>query len=508
MKTKFKKFVAMLVGAIMILTTFSLAGCSNSKKVNEVNDLKFDEQGNVIFNNVQLNVWSVIGAPDNVYLDKVNRAFNDYYRSDGISAKITSISNNDFYTQLANTINTDPDNAPDVVIMHSERLNRLAADKVIVPMESYYKDAKINFNADDYLSNVISECYYNNQLYGVPLDVHAGVWYVREDILAKNGLKKPTCLSEFVNVCNALIEKYDNGELWHRAMDKTNASKTEWTQAKDLGEHFYPVVMSETGGIENGWIPQTAVFQNGGTLTDSKGYPAWNTDGLKSVLEMFRDWQTGQGNFKGTPYKGAFVAENGSAEKVWSDLSSGRAVFSCEGPWWAESRLNEYEEVLGNKKDNEGNTYKPLGIMNMSKMYAMDETNPNASKVYGVGHCFAISKTVQSRTKRVAASIYAKYMTENSVDYTQGGHIPASKKILNSEEYTSRPWYSRYLKEFGDPESFVMLGRTPYYSAVYTGLKQLYMDIFIESKKDVSVADLLKTNYNEAIKKIKSQQDL
>ena len=29
--------------------------------------------------------------------------------------------------------------------------------------------------------------------------------------------------------------------------------------------------MSAAGGIETGWIPQTAVFQNGGALVDANG---------------------------------------------------------------------------------------------------------------------------------------------------------------------------------------------------------------------------------------------
>lgn len=504
-KIKSLRTLISLVGLIVGAT--SMVSCGGST-YSESNDITHDSSGNIVFDNVELKVWSVIGDPDNVYLDKVNKAFNDYYAEEGIHATVTSIAESDFYTQLANTINTDPDNAPDIAILHSERLNRLAADKVFIPMDEYLNDPVVNFDASNYLSNVISECYYENQLYGVPLDVHAGVWYVREDILAKNGLSKPTCLSEFVRVCNELVKKYDEGTLWHRAMDKTDSTKTQWTQAKDLGDHYYPVVMSEGGGIEQGWIPQTAVFQNGGQLTTENGRPAWNTDGLKEVLEMFRNWQTGEGNFKGTSYAGAFVAENGSAETVWSDLSSGKAVFSCEGPWWIESRLNEYESVLGGLQDENGDVYQPLGIMNMSKLYAMDENAEYANKIYGVGHCFATTKVVTSKTKRIACALYSKYMTENAVDYTQGGHLPACRTILNSKEYTSKSWYTRYLSEFGDPENFVMLGKTKYYSAVYEGLKQLYMDVFIESKKNISVEELIRTNYDTAIQQIDSSEDL
>lgn len=494
-------------GLAVAFTAGIAAGCGHGSN-NVQDDLRFDEFGDPIFEDVNLKVWSIVGDPDDVYLEKVNKMFNDYYRENGLQAKITPIVNGDFYQQVANTITTDPRNAPDVIIIHSERLSGLASNNVIVPMSEYFEAAKTQFDPNAYLDNVIGECYYKNELYGVPLDVHAGVWFVRSDILEKNGLEKPTTLTEFVEVCNALVEKYEAGTLWHRAMNKTNEAACQWTQSKTFGDHFYPVVMSKDGGIEQGWIPQTAVFQNGGALTDDRGYPAWNTKGLENVMQMFRNWQTGKGDFKGTPYAGAFVSGKDDTNTVWSKLASGEAVFSCEGPWWIEQRFDEYEDILGGLTDEENRTYAPLDIMNMSKMYALDEHADYAGEIYGVGHCFSICRTVTSKTKRVAAALYAKFMTENAVDYMQGGHLPACKAILESQQYKEKPFYERYLKEFGDPENFVMLGNTPYYSAVYEGLKNVYSDIFNSNFKDRTVAQIVKSRYDNAVNYIKASEEL
>lgn len=510
---KLKKLISLLLCGAMAMSCGVYAACAHGSGVNVVDDLKYDEYGDPVFDNVELKVWSIVGEPDNVYLDRVNDMFNAYYRTNGLSAKITSLSNGDFYTQLANTINTDPSNAPDVIVYHSERLTKLANDKIILPMDEYYEAVKSGFTADSYISNVMDECYYGGKVYGVPLDVHAGVWYVRTDILEKNGLEKPSSLSEFIEVCNALVEKYNNGELWHRAMDKDSA-KCVWTKAKTYGDSYYPVVMSQFGGIETGWIPQTAVFQNGGKLTDSEGNPVWNTQGLEDVLTMFRDWQTGTNTLKNADnsdrfsYSGAFVKGDDDTNTVWSKLASGEAVFSCEGPWWIEQRFNEYEALIGDLADTEGKVYQPLDIMNMSKLYAMDESAATASDIYGVGHCFSISKTVTSKTKCVAAALYAQYMTENAVDYMQGGHLPANKNILESEQYKSKPFYTRYLQEFGDPENFVMLGNTPYYEAVYEKLKLTYSDVFTASKANVTVKEIINLRYKEAQREIESIKDL
>lgn len=478
-------------------------------------DIKYDEYGDPVFFDdngkpIELNVWSIVGAPDNAYLDVVNNMFNDYYKESGVSAKVRSIANGDFYAQLANTINTDVKNAPDVVIYHSERLPLLASNNLLRPLDEFYAELgdKNTFSADNYIESVMNECYYKDKVYGVPLDVHSGVWYVRSDILEKNGLEMPTTLTEFVSVCNDIIDLYNDGKLWYRAMKQGGAEQCAWKRTKDFGSEYCPVVMSAAGGIETGWIPQTAVFQNGGALVDANGKPAWNTQGLNDVMSMFRDWQTGEGTFKGEKYSGKFVSENNDYNTVWSKLSSGEAIFSFEGPWWTEQRLNEYDDILGNLADGEGKTYKPLDVLSPSKLFALDESGADASKVYGVGHCFSVCRTVTSKSKCVAAALYAQYMTENSAEYTQGGHLPACKQVLESDKFKSMPCYDRYLKKLGNPEDFVMLGGTTYYSEVYEKLKLVYADVFTPSKNNVSIKDLIDARYQEAMKSIDASEGL
>lgn len=519
---KAKKIIGgILAAALTVGCVFSCA-CAPKGGGNVVDDLEgnltYDEFGDPVFKNkVNLNVWSIIGDPDDKYLDKVNKAFNDRYKDSGISATIVEKDNATFYTSLANTINTDPESAPDVIIYHSERLNMLAHDSVIRPMDEYFDVLNSSaygevtpFAKTNYLSNLVQECTYNNKLYGVPLDVHPGIWYVREDILKENGLTKPTCLSEIVSVCNALIEKNKAGTLKTRAMDKLNPAKQGWTTEAFKGKDYCPIIMSEQGGMETGWIPQTAVFQNGGALAGADGKPTWNTQGLEDVLQMFRDWQTGNnsdtalkdknGNNKFT-YSGKFIADDNTSD-IWTKLASGEAIFGFQGTWFIESKFDEFNDALGT------DPYEALGLMNLSKTLALDEDAECASDVYGVGHCFSISRTVTSKTRCVAAAIYSQYMTENSWEYTDGGHLPASKAVLNSQRLKDRPYYQKYLTEFGDPESLRMLGNTPHYKETYVTLKEVYKDVFTSTKKNISVHNIVSSRFNEAMQSIKDGEDL
>ena len=90
-----KKFRFRILCAILsVVTCLSLftacGGGNNGGKLNDL-DLRFDENGDPIFNDITLNVWSVIGLPDNVYLNRVADSFNDYYKNNGVKVVVRSM---------------------------------------------------------------------------------------------------------------------------------------------------------------------------------------------------------------------------------------------------------------------------------------------------------------------------------------------------------------------------------------------------------------------------------
>lgn len=490
-----KRVLSLILCVVLVFQGVILTGCQSAETttsptagtVPPIKDIEYDEFGNPVFEQkITLKVWSVIGNPDNAYLNMVNQQFNEMFKNNNIEAEITSIDTSLFYTQFANALNTDPENAPDVVIFHSERLTSLVDNNMIIPIESCLSAINMTLNKDNYLSNVLAECYAGDTLYGVPLDIHSGLWYVRDDILEKNGLSRPTTLAEFEEVCQALKDLQAEGKLWVRALDMNNNENRQWRQIGPEAD-FFPVEMSGSDNMEAGWLPQTAVLQNGGSLTNEKGEPAWNEcAGLQTVLEKFNSWQ------------GTFIGENRDFNTLWSNLGSGMAVFGFEGPWWAEDRLNQYDSIL-----EEGS----LGVMGLSKLLALDPKAECADLVYGVGHCFAVSKSVTDDKVKAAGALYAKFMTENSIKYMKGGHLPACKSVLNNPEYTSSVEYSRYLQYMGNPENFVTLGSTKYFSPVYEQLKMAYV-YTLNKNKEGTVESFIKEAYDKAMKEIRANEDL
>jgi len=98
-------------------------------------------------------------------------------------------------------------------------------------------------------------------------------------------------------------------------------------------------------------------------------------------------------------------------------------------------------------------------------------------------------------------------MTENAIKYTEGGHLPACKSVLDNPEYKNSTAYNRYLKFMGQPEDYVMLGNTQYFSPVYEQLKTAYIWTLSKNKSG-TVEEHIKGCFDEAMAQIKGADDL
>ena len=61
------------------LALLGLASCGGQGGDDPTDSLTTDSEGNVVFDNVKLRVWSVIGDPDRAYLEMVNSSFNTFF---------------------------------------------------------------------------------------------------------------------------------------------------------------------------------------------------------------------------------------------------------------------------------------------------------------------------------------------------------------------------------------------------------------------------------------------
>lgn len=101
-------------------------------------------------------------------------------------------------------------------------------------------------------------------------------------------------------------------------------------------------------------------------------------------------------------------------------------------------------------------------------------------------------------------------MSENSINYLQGGHLPAYKKTLASEELKSKDFYNRYVKKICDPTTLEFLGNTKNFTEVYEELKSAFSDNLSTQSSFVSLTaeNILQQRYKTALDAISANEDL
>ena len=137
-----KKIIPMIFTVIIGLT-----GCgenSSSTPIESISvdngDLKFNENNEIIYENIELNMWSVTTGDDAQTQDEIIAQFNDMY--DGmIKINTTHISRYDLESLLTTTMEFDKENAPDLFFSHGSRAAEYVSKGWLLPIESYVEKA-------------------------------------------------------------------------------------------------------------------------------------------------------------------------------------------------------------------------------------------------------------------------------------------------------------------------------------------------------------------------------
>ena len=121
---------------------------------------------------------------------------------------------------------------PDIFEVNVGQLYRLATAGQIEPLTRYYNRYVVGDVKADYEYNnktFLNMATINGELYGIPApDDFSGripLMYIRQDWLDKLGLRAPTNLREFLQVCDAFVNRDPDG----------NGQKDTWAMAIDNG---------------------------------------------------------------------------------------------------------------------------------------------------------------------------------------------------------------------------------------------------------------------------------
>ena len=466
-------------------------GGANIENISD--DLPRDENGEFVVDyleNVQLNMWSVIGQPDQEILLNLVKEFNKQYAGI-IEIKVTSVGHYDYYNALDSTYANDYENFPDVCFMHNEKNIEYALKGYFYPVDELITKTGVDIDFANAYDNIEKTTIHNGQHYGIPIDAHGYLTQIRQDIIKKNNLGfdgntrfVPQNYREYQTLIEGLRELADSGELWIRNINldqdhswyqlKTGNSKLSEKITKD---NFYPVFFhsQESDNL-------TALYVNGGTLVDQNGDVSFHknaglTKYATDLVERFNN---------------NLLGDAGNKEAAFP---TGQIVMFSEGPWmvantydlwWNNKQLSTAGKLGVTEEDAADPIYSnPYIAARPYYMAAEGAPAESASKWYGNGHVITLTNKITSMQKVAAALIFAEWLTQgqkddggyNLTDWCKAGHLPAWKNVYESDDYKAAEAKSITLSAMGDPSDIIALESTQYATTLIAGLTTAIGDV-------------------------------
>ena len=489
-----KKKKWLLLVLVIAVAVAALAGCDNNTGAPVLEgdgDIVWDENGNVVYDNINLKMWSVTTGDDANTQDQIVAGFNSMYEG-MIHVTVEHYSRYDLETLLSNTMQFDRENAPDILFNHGSRVTEYNERGWLQEVDFFFDKSGASFDKSDFVPSLLESVTIDGTAYGVPVDVHSAIICIRKDILEKNGLPIPTNYEELCEVADRAAELAANNQLWIRGENSEGYSATEWRLASTAEPYTaFPISYGDMWVHE--FVDYTAAVQNGGSIVDAEGMPAWNSQETADGLQVLRDWIF-PGESSTNRY--ALSEDYGSSYDVGdAPFNSGRCIFKLQGPWAWQRELQTFDQMLA---ADGGSSH--IATCSLSGMFAKDSDAEYASLIKGEGHAITLMSTVTSYTKAAAATVFMEYMANYSgIEWAKRGHLPAVISVSQSSEYLSDPAYEAYIQYWGTPADYVVVPPTKYYSYVDTYFKTAAQQAIANSYRNQSITSILNTQYRDCV---------
>lgn len=443
--------ICLLLCGAMLFTFVACAPTSEDKPDPDKNkwwttegELTKDDNGNVVFSNVNIKLETVVCGDDkdafNMIIERFNREYNGKIR-----VNVTNTQASEYEKMVGNKI-TQNNNAPDLLMSHQKSHKNFADNKLIQPLNEAMEESGITINTSDYADGLAKymSAGYDGYTFSVPADGQSMAVFYNKKLLAELGLQLPSDRAGLLALCKAFKDKY-------------NKVPIAWMTGGDyFGEYVYT----------------SAVLQNGAKLYDDKTYmTSWYSDetnrtAIHNASESFRElFSLGYANF------------SEASSNALSTFLNGERLFYFTDPWSTSDLATQYAA-----KYNIGETELMadyLGGTTFAGWFAMTD-NAAKNSVYGDSHFFAMTRNVTDINKKAAIVEFIKWFTTNGTvgtEWAKAGHISASKVVAASETYANSAYVVNFIGKFyGDINNFNCIGATPHYEAVISGIKGIFSD--------------------------------
>jgi multiple sugar transport system substrate-binding protein len=359
--------------------------------------------------------WDFLGGGDGVRMKSMIDTFNESHPD--IRIKPTTLEwGTPFYTKVQTSVATGQ--GPDIMTYHLSRYPLGLEQGVLSPITDE-ELASVGLSEDDYPKNLVEAATFEDQMYGVPLDVHAHIVYYNKDILREAGLLgddgMPTGIEGIDNFNTALAKIAETGKL---------PLSIGTGEQGSLWRIFYTLLKQQGGEI----------LQDEEIVLGEEGQRA---------LETITNW-----------VEQGYARKNVDYAASVALFTSGEAAFHLNGVWEVPTMVD-----LAAK----GELFD-WGAIAYPVLFDQPAT-------WADSHTFAIPNNENmSDEKRAAVLEVIAWMNKNSIMWATAGHIPAYNDVVASPEYQEMEPNATYAvladTAVYDPRSTVTGVASPTYDAV------------------------------------------
>jgi multiple sugar transport system substrate-binding protein len=328
--------------------------------------------------------WHGLTGPDGRFLlDMVNQYNQE--NEDGLCVNLTVIHWDQFFSKWLSDVGAG--NPPDAVLYHINEMPQYAQLGAVTPITTMAEE--VGLDLTQFPEEIQKLSYWNDELYGVPLDVHPVGMYINVDLAEAAGLdvsQPPTDRETFLE--------------WAKAMTKEDGSQ-------------YGVCFASVN-VQSFRMWYGFLWQNEARFIDDTGETVVvSSPEAEETLQFARDLVY--------EYK---VAPEGQQDPD-TDFQNGKCGIHFQGPWW----ITGYADTEG------------LNFITAPQPVLFKEPG-----VWASDHFFGISTQDDTDSQKNGLK-FVKWMIDNGALWGLSGQIPAGEAARNSEAFTGSDIY-QYQKAF------------------------------------------------------------
>lgn len=325
---------------------------------------------------------------------------------------------------------------PDLVTMHSSAIADYQARDLLEPLDAYLPE--IGIRPADLTNAARAGVTMNEQVMGVPLDVWASLWHINLNLFRQAGLMRdgnpilPTSPDEFFSQARQFQERTGKPYLIQvSAKDYSNPMRT-----------FYALVM-----------------QQGAPLFRDARHANFDSPEARRALEFMREI-----------YLGGYSTKDQDYTATVSSFLKGEGGVFLTGTWM----VGEFDAAA---KEENSPLYGGYTAVPFVQLYHGSE------KTLVDGHNWVMPRDARrTPQQREAALRFLKFFAANDFQWSRTGHLPAYKKIIESESWRQLPQRENLavLSKIGQPLPKNILRQAPIEnivgqeaSAAFTGAKSV-----------------------------------